>query len=166
MRIPWLNTRGIPAVLRDLLQHPLFTPTLYCPEQLHTPKAAAWAGPSREWRLWLGPALEKAKAGSGQAKAAAFGPSRAGTSLPISFAAAGLLQLFLGKRSSVLGAKAGKHSNPSLPIRQVVATLGVRRMPLDASELSSRIFGVLQLGQSVGRAAVRVSFCWGRRRCQ
>jgi hypothetical protein len=41
----------------------------------------AGPGPSREWRLWLGPALEKAKAASGQAKAAAFGPSRAGTSL-------------------------------------------------------------------------------------
>jgi hypothetical protein len=41
----------------------------------------AGPGPSREWRLWLGLALEKAKAASGQAKAAAFGPSRAGTSL-------------------------------------------------------------------------------------
>jgi hypothetical protein len=37
--------------------------------------------PSREWGLWLGPAFEKAGAGSGRAKAAAFGPSRAGTSL-------------------------------------------------------------------------------------
>ena len=34
-------------------------------------------GPSREWWLWLGPALKKAKAGSGQAKATAFGPSQA-----------------------------------------------------------------------------------------
>ena len=31
-------------------------------------------GPSYEWQLWLGPALKKAKA-------PAFGPSRAGTSL-------------------------------------------------------------------------------------
>jgi hypothetical protein len=43
----------------------------------------AGPGPSHEWRLWLGPALEKAKAGSGQAKATAFGPSWAGTSLVI-----------------------------------------------------------------------------------
>ncbi|KAF8230014.1 hypothetical protein L208DRAFT_1401223 [Tricholoma matsutake] len=43
----------------------------------------AGPGPSREWRLWVGPALEKVKAESGQAKAAAFGPSRAGTSLPV-----------------------------------------------------------------------------------
>ena len=39
--------------------------------------------PSREWRLWLGPALEKAGAGLGLAKAGASGPSRAGTSLPM-----------------------------------------------------------------------------------
>jgi hypothetical protein len=31
-------------------------------------------GPSRDWRLWLGPVFEKAKAG-------AFRPSRAGTTL-------------------------------------------------------------------------------------
>jgi hypothetical protein len=42
-----------------------------------------WLGPSRLWRLWLGPDPRKAKAASGQAKAAAFGPSRAGTSLLI-----------------------------------------------------------------------------------
>ena len=36
-----------------------------------------WLGPSHEWQLWLGPALEKAKAASGQAKAGAFGPSQA-----------------------------------------------------------------------------------------
>jgi hypothetical protein len=34
-------------------------------------------GPSRVWRLWLGLGFEKAKAGSGQAKARAFRPSRA-----------------------------------------------------------------------------------------
>ena len=34
-------------------------------------------GPSRIWRLWLGLGFEKAKAGSGQAKAGAFRPSRA-----------------------------------------------------------------------------------------
>ena len=33
-----------------------------------------WLGPSCEWQLWLGPALKKAKA-------VAFGPSQAGTSL-------------------------------------------------------------------------------------
>jgi len=38
------------------------------------PKATAWAGPSHEWWLWLGPSLE-------QAKARAFGPNQAGTSL-------------------------------------------------------------------------------------
>jgi hypothetical protein len=32
----------------------------------------AWAGPSHDFWLWLGPALEKAKAGSGQAKASGF----------------------------------------------------------------------------------------------
>ena len=37
--------------------------------------------PSRERRLWLGPALEKAGARLGRAKARAFRPSRAGTSL-------------------------------------------------------------------------------------
>ncbi len=37
--------------------------------------------PSHEWGLWLGPAFEKAKAPSGQAKAMAFGPSQAGTTL-------------------------------------------------------------------------------------
>jgi hypothetical protein len=49
VRILWLNTCGIlPAVLRGLLQHPHFTPqTLYCPERLHMPKAAAWAGPGQ-----------------------------------------------------------------------------------------------------------------------
>jgi len=35
-----------------------------------------WQGPSHEWWLWLSLALEKAKA-------AAFGPSQAGTSLPV-----------------------------------------------------------------------------------
>jgi hypothetical protein len=47
------------------------------------PKATAWArpGPSHEWWLWLGPSPEQAKAASGQAKAGAFGPSQAGTSL-------------------------------------------------------------------------------------
>ena len=34
-------------------------------------------GPSCDWRLWLGLRFEKAKAGSGQAKAGAFRPSRA-----------------------------------------------------------------------------------------
>ena len=39
----------------------------------------AW--PSRVWQLWLGLGFEKAKASSGQAKATAFRPSRAGTAL-------------------------------------------------------------------------------------
>ena len=34
-------------------------------------------GPSRLWWLWLGLDIEEAKAASGQAKAGAFGPSRA-----------------------------------------------------------------------------------------
>jgi hypothetical protein len=38
--------------------------------------------PGRQWWLWLGPGLDEAGAPSGQAKATAFGPSRAGTPLP------------------------------------------------------------------------------------
>jgi len=38
-------------------------------------------GPSRGWRLWPGLGFEQAKAASGQAKAGAFRPSRAGTAL-------------------------------------------------------------------------------------
>ena len=41
--------------------------------------------PSREWRLWPGLRFEEAKAASGQAKAGAFRPSRAGTALPVSY---------------------------------------------------------------------------------
>ena len=41
--------------------------------------------PSREWRLWPGLRFEEAKAASGQAKAGAFRPSRAGTALHILF---------------------------------------------------------------------------------
>ena len=37
----------------------------------------AGPGPSREWWLWLGPDIKKAKAASGRAKAGAFRPSRA-----------------------------------------------------------------------------------------
>ncbi|KAF8801391.1 hypothetical protein BYT27DRAFT_7115092, partial [Phlegmacium glaucopus] len=37
--------------------------------------------PSRLWGLWLGPGFEKARAAQSQAKAVAFGPSRARTSL-------------------------------------------------------------------------------------
>ena len=39
--------------------------------------------PSQVWRLWPGLGFEKAEAASGQAKAAAFRPSRAGTALAI-----------------------------------------------------------------------------------
>jgi hypothetical protein len=40
-------------------------------------------GPSRDSRLWPGPGFEKAEAASGQAKAGAVRPSRAGTALSV-----------------------------------------------------------------------------------
>jgi hypothetical protein len=46
-------------------------------------KAGAKPGPSRGWWLWPGLCVEEAKATSSQAKAAAFRPSRARTSLAV-----------------------------------------------------------------------------------
>jgi hypothetical protein len=74
--IPCLNTyRNLPVVLRG-------SPTSRTtPHAKSRSLSRARPGPSCEWWLWLGPSLEQAKAASGQAKAGAFGPSQAGTSL-------------------------------------------------------------------------------------
>ncbi|KAF8232605.1 hypothetical protein L208DRAFT_1271251, partial [Tricholoma matsutake] len=72
------------------LQHPLPmppAPALSKSTLCTKSHGLGWARPkpSCEWHLWLSPRFELAKAASGQAKAVAFGPIQAGTSLVVMY---------------------------------------------------------------------------------